>query len=88
MGTAGTALFSDDVACDVRDEFAQMLSAGVGEKVATRVLVHSRAAAIDDVDDGPVFWLALAATQWKYGCLSKQVQAKGACPEFCVRGIA
>jgi hypothetical protein len=31
------------------------------------------ASALDDVDDGPVFWLALAATQWNYGQLQPAV---------------
>jgi hypothetical protein len=31
---------------------------------------------IGDMDEAPVFWLALAATQWKYGCLSEDVRTE------------
>lgn len=76
MGTSGTALFSDDTACDVRDDFTQRLSSGVIASAATRSIIQSWAAEINDTDEGPVFWLALAATQWKYGCLTHEVQSK------------
>jgi len=76
MGTWNSAIFGDDTACDVRDQFIELLSTGVGPAEATKALLTSRAAAVQDFDDGPVFWLALAATQWKYGCLLPDVQAE------------
>ncbi|MDR1849641.1 MAG: hypothetical protein LBQ75_06355 [Zoogloeaceae bacterium] len=74
MGTSSTALFADDVACDVRDEFIESLSTGATPVDVTQSLIQSWDNAIQDADDGPVFWLALAATQWKYGCLDDNVQ--------------
>ncbi|MFN4121577.1 hypothetical protein [Acidovorax sp.] len=74
MGTSSTALFSDDVACDIRDEFIEMFSTGADPAEVTEALIRSWSESIQDVDDGPVFWLALAATQWKYGCLDEEVR--------------
>jgi hypothetical protein len=76
MGTAGGALFDDDTACDVRDHFVHSLATAGDAAEATRSLLAAFAVAIEDVDDGPVFWLALAATQWKYGCLVPDVRSR------------
>jgi hypothetical protein len=76
MGTSGTALFADDVACDVRDEFVERLRSGADPAAATQAMLQGFADIIADVDDGPVFWLALAATQWKYGCLADDVRTR------------
>lgn len=76
MGTAGTGLFDDDTACDVRDDFVHLLATAGDPAAATRSLIETWAAAIADIDEGPVFWLALAATQWKYGCLSADVRSR------------
>jgi hypothetical protein len=63
MGTSSTSLFADDVASDVRDEFTELLARRISAVDATQSLVQSWSTAIDDIDDGPTFWLALAATQ-------------------------
>lgn len=76
MGTWNSAIFGDDTACDVRDQFIELLSTGVSAAEATKALLESWSAALQDCDDGPIFWLALAATQWKYGCLLLNVQAE------------
>jgi hypothetical protein len=73
MGTSSTALFDDDVAADVRDQFLDLLRSGMSAEAANEILANQWASAIDDEDDGPVYWLALAATQWKYGCLERNV---------------
>lgn len=85
MGTSSTALFSDDTACDVRDDFIQRLSSGLTAPAATKSIIQSWAAEINDADEGPVFWLALAATQWKYGCLEHEVQTNAI--EIIDRGL-
>jgi hypothetical protein len=76
MGTWNSAIFGDDTACDVRDQFTELLSTGVSADEATKALLASSAAVLQDADDGPIFWVALAATQWKYGCLLPEVQAE------------
>jgi hypothetical protein len=75
-GNCGRRLFDDDTACDVRDDFVHLLATAGDPAMATRSLIETWAAAIEDVDEGPVFWLALAATQWKYGCLSADVRSQ------------
>lgn len=74
MGTTGAALFSDDVASDVKRDFLDLLRRGVLPDAAVDVLKRDWTDAIADTDDGPTFWLALAATQWAYGCLSEEVK--------------
>ncbi len=63
----GTAVFSDDTACDVRDGYVDLLSDGLSGPEATKKLLREWSASLKDPDEAPVFWLALAATQWKYG---------------------
>lgn len=76
MGTWGAAIFSDDTAADVRDEWRDYLGEGLSGQQATDKLLENWSGALDDPDDGPVFWLALAATQWKSGRLEDRVKTK------------
>lgn len=76
MGTSGTALYSDDTAADVRDEFVHLLSRCRDPAQAKDSLLRSWEAQIADVDEGPLFWLALAETQWRYGCLDEGVKTR------------
>jgi hypothetical protein len=73
MGAWGTALFSDDTACDVRDEYIDHLGDGLTGTEATERLLSKWASSLKDQDEAPVFWLALAATQWKHGRLESRV---------------
>jgi hypothetical protein len=76
VGAWGDAIFSDDVACDVRDSYRDLLSNGCSAKEATKQLLNEFKQEIKDYDDGPVFWLALANLQWQYGRLEEPVKAK------------
>lgn len=76
MGTWGIAIFSDDTAADVRDEWRDYIGEGLSGQQATDKLLENWSAALDDPDDGPVFWLALAATQWQSGRLEGRVKTK------------
>jgi hypothetical protein len=73
MGAWGTALFSDDTACDVRDEYIDYIGDGLTGVQATERLLRKWARSLNDQDEAPVFWLALAATQWKHGWLECRV---------------
>jgi len=73
MGAFGVALFSDDTASDVRDDFKTLIGDGLDAKEATERLLREWQSTVDDADEGPVFWLALAATQWNLGRLLPQV---------------
>jgi hypothetical protein len=76
MGAWGTALCSDDTACDVRDGYRDLVGEGLSGAEATDSLMREWAESLDDPDCAPVFWLALAATQWRCGRLEPRVQKK------------
>jgi hypothetical protein len=74
MGTWGAKLYQDDVAQDVRDQFKDLLRRGKTAEEITNNLVSEYAHSINDQDDGPVFWFALADTQWELGRLLPEVK--------------
>ncbi|WP_210114397.1 hypothetical protein [Hymenobacter elongatus] len=74
MGVFGTALFSDDLAADIRAEFKELIGDGKTPQEATDALAVTYAASLHDEDEATVFWLALAATQWKTGRLLPAVK--------------
>ena len=76
MGTFGTAIFSDDFACDIRDEFKKLIGDGMTSEEATKSLMASNSDSLSDEDEASVFWLSLAATQWKNGRLLENVKQK------------
>lgn len=73
MGTWGTALFSDDLARDLRDDFRELCGNGLTPEEATKRLIAEFQESVRDADEGPVFWLALAAVQWQTGRVVKSV---------------
>src|SRR5579864_956359 len=73
MGAWGTGIFADDNAADLRDEYRQMLGDGVAGHDATDRLI-AQWAPRGDPDLEPVFWLALALTQWSCGRLEDRVR--------------
>jgi hypothetical protein len=73
MGAWGTAIFSDDTACDVRDSYRDLVGDGKTAAEASELLLNEWSKSLEDPDEGPVFWLALAATQWKCGHLQPNV---------------
>jgi len=76
MGALGTAVFADDVAVDVRDQYLSLLAEGATDKRALETMLHDWSDSIANSDDGPIFRLALAATQWEYGRLNAKVKAR------------
>lgn len=76
MGTWGPGIFSDDLACDLRDEYRDLLGDGLSGEEATERLLQEWRTELDDPDVGPVFWLALAATQWRAGRLEERVKSE------------
>jgi hypothetical protein len=76
MGTSGTAIFSDDTAADVRHDFVDLLRHGMQADEALTTLMRDWSSAIADADDGPVFWLAVAATASGYGCLTDDIKQR------------
>lgn len=74
MGSWGPALFSDDLACDVRDAYREMVEDGVEDDDAIARMSERFAGTLDDPDEGPVFWMALAFTQSKVGRLNTAIR--------------
>lgn len=74
MGTWGPGIFDDDFACEVRDEYLERLYRNDDDgSVSDAVIAHFGAL---DVDEAPVFWLALAATQQKLGRRVERVRTE------------
>lgn len=74
MGAWGTAIFSDDIACDIRDDYKELIGDGFSSEEATETLVKEYSDIIEDDDEGTVFWLALASVQWNCGRLLKNIK--------------
>lgn len=74
MGTWGVGLYSDDEARDVRDTYRDLLGDGLEGPAASDRLLKTWGRLVDDQDAGPVFWLALADTQWRLGRLEPRVR--------------
>src|SRR5215469_93571 len=72
----GPGLFADDTACDVRDEYRALIEDGTGDDSAMRRILDAYADALEDPDDGPVIWLALAFTQSKIGRLDHNLATR------------
>jgi hypothetical protein len=76
MAASGVGLFHDYVAADVRSEYLDLLANDASDADAFRTMVREWKESIADSDDGPVFWLALAATQWEYGRLHPRAKSQ------------
>ena len=76
MGAWGVKIYQDDVAEDVRDEYKEILKKGLNGQEALEEIIGSFIEEIEDIDDGPVFWIALADTMWNMGRLIPDVKEK------------
>lgn len=73
MGAWGTGIFADDNAADLRDDYRKLIAGGVTGPQATDQLIAQWAPRADPSME-PVFWLALALTQWNCGRLETRVK--------------
>lgn len=77
MGTWGINLYDDDVALDTKDSYLAMLhenSSTYDDAEITKRFIDQNAAYVNDPDDSPIFWMALADTQWQCGRLEDYVR--------------
>jgi hypothetical protein len=74
MGVWGVAVFSDDLAADLRDEFRDLIGEGLSSSEAVDKLLSEYASSVEDDDEKSVFWIALASTQWKLGRLEERTK--------------
>jgi hypothetical protein len=74
MGTWGPALFSDDIASDLREDFRDAIADGLSPAAATDKILAEYRPDPADPSCAATVWLALAATQWKLGRLEVRVR--------------
>jgi hypothetical protein len=72
LGVWGTDLFSDDLGCDVRAHYRELLEDGVEDAVATRQTVEAFRAYLEE--SSGVALLAFAVTQSKLGRLDPDIR--------------
>lgn len=77
MSAWGTAIFSDDMAQDIRREYNILLSVGKSNCEIEKMLTDYYDSVLNcDNPDEEVFWFALALSEWKKGRLSPNVKEK------------
>jgi len=69
MGTWGSGVGQDDTVADIVGFVVDRLKAGDTMHSATEQALSRYAELMNDDDDGPLLWMALAKVQWKYGPL-------------------
>jgi hypothetical protein len=73
MGVWGVAIFSDDLAADIRDDFRDLIGEGLTVSDAVDRLLTEFDPRGDEI---PIFWISLAAIQWKVGRLEKRTKVE------------
>ena len=76
MGMWGFELYQNDTSLDVKDEFEKMYNAGNDVQDITEKMMEDYKSIMGDVDEEPLFWFALADTQWNLGVLLAMVKEK------------
>lgn len=76
MASWGPKLYQDDIAEDVRDYYKDQLKRGKTNEGVTKELIEGNQDIVLDEDEAPVFWFALADTQWNLGRLLPFVKEK------------
>jgi len=74
LGAWGTAIFSEDTASDVRDEWREAILDDLSAEDATRRLLESFEEHLEEADTEKLFWPALAAAQMETGRLLPEVR--------------
>jgi len=73
MGYWGISILSDDTSRDIYDSYMQMYNESLAHEDIREQLFDECAEMLDDVDDGPLFWLGFAKAQWECGALQDDV---------------
>ena len=74
MGAWGTSLYANDYASDIRGDYVDKLKRGKSNEEATQELIKANQEIMGDIEEEPLFWFALADTQWNYGRLLPEVK--------------
>ncbi|MBQ7551649.1 MAG: hypothetical protein IJT04_09005 [Bacteroidales bacterium] len=76
MGMWVFDLYQNDTSLDVKDEFEELYNTGNAVRDITDKLTEDYKSIMGDIDEEPLFWLALADTQWNLGVLMPWVKEK------------
>lgn len=76
MGAWGTSLYANDSASDIRGDYIDKLKRGKTNEEATKELIEANRDIMGDVEEEPLFWFALADTQWNCGRLLPEIKEK------------
>ena len=76
MSTWGPKLYQNDLAEEIRDIYKDRLKRGKTGTQITEELLSEYKNALLDSEDAPIFWFALADTQWDLGRLEIEVKEK------------
>lgn len=76
MGAWSTGLYSDDTACDVRDDYVRLLKIGRSSEEAEQEIMSRFTELMADKQIECLVILPLADTQWKYGRLSSYIKER------------
>ena len=76
MGAWGTSLYKNDTASDICGDYVDLLRRGKTNEDVTQELLEEYRGVIGDIEEEPLFWFALADTQWNYGRLLPEVKEK------------
>ena len=75
MGFWGSTLYSNDCTCDVRDSYLRYLQMKYSNEDAYFEMLKDYSEYMG-TDEEPLFWYALADTQWKIGRLTSEAKEK------------
>jgi hypothetical protein len=75
MGAWSTSLYGNDTTEDVKYEYTNLLQKQLSNQEAYEKTLEAFNDCIGDSDVEPLFWFALADTQWKVGRLMPEVKA-------------
>lgn len=76
MGLWGFELYQNDTSLDVKEEFEELFHTGKTIQEITDKLLVDYKSIMGDIDEEPLFWFALADTQWNLGVLLPVVKEK------------
>lgn len=83
MGAWGTGLWEDDLACDIQDEWNDLLDEGFSPRKATNVILKSWLEELEDYEDEmerqpdeSILYISLAALQMRHKALTIAVKKK------------
>lgn len=74
MASWGPKLYQNDLAVFIKNEYKDNLHRGKAGEEITQMLIKNCEEGLSDCDDAPVFWFALADTQWELGRLENFVK--------------